>query len=105
MSRKISASGVFSTSERRCIIGSVIVVPSVRFECRNPNLSENHGDHLKLQLHHPMGHDPKHQRIGSFAFQESGSSSANIVAPQGSQEDIARPNHPAYMAYRGPSPP
>jgi hypothetical protein len=23
-----------------------------RFELRNPNLSENHGDHLKPQLHH-----------------------------------------------------
>jgi len=33
------------------------VVPSVRFECRNPNLSENHGDHPNPQLHHPVGHD------------------------------------------------
>uniref|UniRef100_UPI002889EC7E recombinase family protein n=1 Tax=Sphingobium sp. WCS2017Hpa-17 TaxID=3073638 RepID=UPI002889EC7E len=42
---------------RKCIIGSVIVVPSVRFELRNPNLSENHGDHLRPQLHHLVGHD------------------------------------------------
>jgi hypothetical protein len=30
---------------------SVIVVPSVRFESHNPNLSENYGDHLNPQLH------------------------------------------------------
>ncbi len=28
------------------IIGSVIVISSVRFESCNPNLSENHRDHL-----------------------------------------------------------
>lgn len=27
-------------------MGSVIVVPSIRFECRNPDLIGNHGDHL-----------------------------------------------------------
>jgi hypothetical protein len=32
------------------------VVPSVRFECCNPNLSGNHGDHLNPQLHHVLGH-------------------------------------------------
>jgi len=35
------------------------VIPSVRFELRNPNLPENHGDHLSLQLHHVLGHNPK----------------------------------------------
>ena len=41
MSRRISASGAFSTSARRFIISSVIGGSSVAFEIRNPNLPEN----------------------------------------------------------------
>ena len=37
-SRKISASGVCSTSDRMCIMVSVIAVPSFRFASHNPNL-------------------------------------------------------------------
>jgi hypothetical protein len=49
-------------------IGSVIVIPSVRFELRDPNLSGNHGDHLTPQLHHALGHPQKgYERILSAA--------------------------------------
>ncbi|PKQ01073.1 MAG: hypothetical protein CVT74_01150 [Alphaproteobacteria bacterium HGW-Alphaproteobacteria-13] len=49
-------------------MGSVIVVPSIRFECCNPNLSGNHGDHLNPQLHHVLGHHRDRVGLGRSAI-------------------------------------
>src|SRR4029077_20139971 len=57
ISRRISASGVFSTSERRFIISSVIGCPSDQGLCCTPTLSKSADHNPAAQLHHVRGHD------------------------------------------------
>ena len=62
-------------------MGSVIVVPSVRFESSNPNLSGNHGDHLNTQLHHHLGHHPAEAYVlVAQAFEHMGTMSNPMLA-------------------------
>ena len=48
-------------------MGSATEVRSVRLECCNPNLSENHGDHPTPKLHHAVGHHLTRIRFPCFA--------------------------------------